>query len=193
MSPNGTIGRFLIYIAKLKGTNPRGPHLDPPLTTTTTITTIAYIITNTNITTTTIIITITITTITTTTTVIFVVIVVIVAVSAIVLVVVAVLRMLMIFFFFFTSTLKDIAAKTIPKISAVPKRFNKPWFTDTCKDAIKERNKAIGRFKCEPTRDNLDAYCIARAKAHRDIRHSKKTSRRNHVSKMNSQTSVKSV
>ena len=36
-------------------------------------------------------------------------------------------------------------------------------------------------------------YRIARAKARRDIRQSNKTSWRNYVSKMNSQTSVKSV
>ena len=37
----------------------------------------------------------------------------------------------------FTSILKDIAEETIPKMFAVPKRFNKPWFSDLCKDAIK--------------------------------------------------------
>ena len=93
----------------------------------------------------------------------------------------------------FTSILKDIAEETIPKTLAVPKRFNKPWFSDICKDAIKERNRALERFKLEPTEGNLNAYRIARAKARRDIRHSKKTSWRNYVSKMNSQTSVKSV
>ena len=98
----------------------------------------------------------------------------------------------------FTSILKDIAEETIPKTSAVPKRFNKPWFSDICKDAIKERNKTVKltvleRFKREPIEGNLNAYRIARAKARRDIRHSKKTSWRNYVSKMNSQTSVKSV
>ena len=99
---------------------------------------------------------------------------------------------------FFTSILKDIAEETIPKTSAVPKRFNKPWFSDICKDAIKERYKTVKltvleRFKREPTEGNLNAYRIAKAKARRDIRHSKKTSWRNYVSKMNSQTSVKSV
>ena len=93
----------------------------------------------------------------------------------------------------FTSILKDIAKETIPKTSAVPKRFNKPWFSDICKDAIKERNMALDRFKREPTEGNLNVYRIGRAKARRDIRHSKKTSWRNYVSKMNSQTSVKSV
>ena len=67
---------------------------------------------------------------------------------------------------FFTSILKDIAEETILKTSAVPKRFNKPWFSDICKDAIKR----------EPTEGNLNAYRIARAKARSDIRHSKKTS-----------------
>ena len=90
---------------------------------------------------------------------------------------------------FFTSILKDIAEETIPKTSAEPKRFNKPWFSDICKDAIKECNRALERFKPEPTDGNLNA----KAKARRDIRHSKKTSWRNYVSKMNSQTSVKSV
>ena len=93
----------------------------------------------------------------------------------------------------FISILKDIAEQTIPKTSAVPKRFNKPWFSDTCKETIKERNRALERFIREPTEGNLNAYRIARAKARRNIRHSKKTSWRNYVSKMNSQTSVKSV
>ena len=43
----------------------------------------------------------------------------------------------------FTSIFKDIAEKTIPKTSGVPKRFNKRWFTNTCKDVIKERNRDL--------------------------------------------------
>ena len=38
-----------------------------------------------------------------------------------------------------TSILKDIAEDTIPKNSTVPKCFNKPWFSDTYNDVIKER------------------------------------------------------
>ena len=93
----------------------------------------------------------------------------------------------------FTSILKDIADETIPKTSAVPKCFNKAWFADICKDAIKECNRALERFKRKPTEGNPNVYRIVRAKARRDIRHSKKTSWINYVSKMNSQTSVKSV
>ena len=55
----------------------------------------------------------------------------------------------------FTSILKDIADKTIPKTSAVPKCFNKPRMTDTCNDAV------LDMLKREPTRGNLDAYYIA--------------------------------
>ena len=58
----------------------------------------------------------------------------------------------------FTSILKDIAEETISKTSAVPKRFNKPWFSDICKDAINE-----------PTEGNLNVYRIARDKARRDV------------------------
>ena len=44
-----------------------------------------------------------------------------------------------------------------------------------------------------PSRGNLNAYHIARAKARRDFRHNKKTSWRNCVSRMKYQTSVISV
>ena len=52
---------------------------------------------------------------------------------------------------------------------------------------------ALDWFKREPTEGNLNAYRTTSAKTRRDIRHSKKTSWRNYVSKMNSQTMVKSV
>ena len=40
---------------------------------------------------------------------------------------------------------------------------------------MKERNRALERFKREPTEGNLNDYPIARAKARRYIEHSKKT------------------
>ena len=64
--------------------------------------------------------------------------------------------------FLFTSILKNVEEETIPKTSAVPKCFNKSWFIDICKHAIKEWIRAFERFK-------LNAYRIARAKAHIDI------------------------
>ena len=46
--------------------------------------------------------------------------------------------------------------------SAVSKHLNKAWFSDICKDAIKEH-------KHEPTEGNLNTYHITRAKAHSKI------------------------
>ena len=51
-----------------------------------------------------------------------------------------------------TSILKDIAEKSIPKTSAVPKRFNRPLFTATCKDVTNTCNRARDMFKCEQTK-----------------------------------------
>ena len=48
-------------------------------------------------------------------------------------------------------------------------------------------NRALERFKREPTEGNLNVYRVARVKARRDVRLS------NYISKLNSQASVKSV
>ena len=58
--------------------------------------------------------------------------------------------------------------------SAVPNRFNKPWFFDICQNAITEGNRALERFKRESTEGILNANHIVRAKARGDIRYSKK-------------------
>ena len=54
----------------------------------------------------------------------------------------------------FTSILKNTAEETIPKTSAVQKCFNKPWF----KDPVKDRNRALKRFKREPLEGNLAEF-----------------------------------
>ena len=71
--------------------------------------------------------------------------------------------------------MKDIADKTIPKTSVVPKRFNKPWLSDICKDAIKQCN---GPSRGSNENHQRVTYRIARAKARRDTRHSEKTRKR---------------
>ena len=53
--------------------------------------------------------------------------------------------------------------------------------------------ESLREVKYEPTERSLHAYCIARAKTHRNIRKSKKSSCRNHVSRLSSQTSFKSA
>ena len=63
----------------------------------------------------------------------------------------------------FTSILKDIVEETILKTSAVPKHSINHGF-------LTFANRALERFKHEPTEVNLNAYRIARANARRDVR-----------------------
>ena len=91
----------------------------------------------------------------------------------------------------FTNILHNIAEKTIPKTSTNPKRFNKPWFNDDCKEAIKARKQVLREFNTNPTQDNLNKFRVFRAKARRTIKESKRTSWRNYVSKLNSRSSIK--
>ena len=93
----------------------------------------------------------------------------------------------------FTSTLISIAEESIPKSSTSSKRAKKLWFTDDCKEAIKQRRAALRRFNDRPTTENLNNYRIFRAKARRTIKESKRTSWRNYVSTLSSRTSIKKV
>ena len=91
----------------------------------------------------------------------------------------------------FTSTLMDIASKTIPKSSTIPKKIHKPWFSSDCEKAVKERKSALKKFQSQPTPANLDKYREARAKTRRTIKESKRKSWKQYVSKLNMTTSVK--
>ena len=93
----------------------------------------------------------------------------------------------------FTSTLISITEESIPKSSTSSKRVKKPWFTDDCKEAIKQRRAALRRFNDRPTTENLNNYRIFRAKARRTIKESKRMSWRNYVSTLSSCTSMKKV
>ena len=74
----------------------------------------------------------------------------------------------------FTSILINIAEETVPKTATKSKKAKKPWFTDDCKTAIKQRKGALRQFNNRPTHDNLNNYRIFRAKARRTIKESKK-------------------
>jgi ribonuclease HI len=91
----------------------------------------------------------------------------------------------------FTAHLIKIASQTIPKSSTIPKNLRKPWFTTGCRTAVGERRKALHKFKTEPTQANLAAYRLARAKARRIIKDSKRKSWKDYVSKLNARSSVK--
>ena len=74
----------------------------------------------------------------------------------------------------FASILINIAEETVPKPSRKSKKAKKPWFTDDCKIAIKQRKGALRQFNNRPTHNNLNNYRIFHAKARRTIKESKK-------------------
>ena len=83
----------------------------------------------------------------------------------------------------FTSSLLDIANKSIPKISTNPKK-SKPWYNDEYKDAIKQRKQALSKFCRHPTKQKLNKVKNFRAKARRTIKDSKRKSRKSYVSNL---------
>ena len=91
----------------------------------------------------------------------------------------------------FTALLYSAAEKSIPRTSTNPKHPNKPWFNDECKQAIEERKSVLRQFNLRPTQENLSKFKIARAKARRTIKQSKRASWRQYVSRLNSRSSVK--
>ena len=92
-----------------------------------------------------------------------------------------------------TACLTEAANLTIPKSSANSRHINKPWFTEECKDAVRQRKRALSKFTKQPTHANLVAYRASRARARRVIKESKRNSWRQYVSKLNSRSSVKRV
>ena len=91
----------------------------------------------------------------------------------------------------FTSLLYSAAENSIPRTSTDPKHPNKPWFNDDFKNAIEERKFILRQFNLRPTQENLSQFKIARAKARRTIKQSKRMSWRQYVSRLNSRSSVK--
>ena len=75
---------------------------------------------------------------------------------------------------YFSKSLISIAEESIPKTSN--KKFNKPWFDDDCKAAIRSRKAALRKFNLQPSAENLNNFKLHRAKNRRVIKTSKKTS-----------------
>ena len=90
----------------------------------------------------------------------------------------------------FTAKLHNIADKSIPKTSTVPKKLDKPWFDEGCRKAINKRKKSLQKFKKHPARQNLDGYKKDYAKARRTISEAKRQSWRAYVSTLNNNTSA---
>ena len=92
----------------------------------------------------------------------------------------------------FTTTLHQLAIKTIPRTSIKSKKKKKPWFNDDCKTSIQKRKQAL-QFNARPLHQNLENFRVFRAKARRTIRESKRKSWKQYVSRLNSRTSIKKV
>ena len=92
-----------------------------------------------------------------------------------------------------TASIIEAANEAIPKSSTKSRHVNKPWFTDDCKRAVRQRKKALDKFTHQPTHANLVDYRAARAKARRVVKESKRSSWKQYVSKLNCHSSVKKV
>ena len=92
----------------------------------------------------------------------------------------------------FSNLLINIASDFIPKTSTVH-RIKKPWFTQICKDSVKQRKKAEKYFRLHPSPANLNLYKQLQAKTRRTIKNEKRQSRRNFITKINSCTPMSKV
>jgi len=93
----------------------------------------------------------------------------------------------------FTEKLTTIATETIPKSKFSIRKRNTVWFNDDCKEAVKNRNKALRKAKLSPTSENMQQYKIIRARTRKTIRKSRRQSWQKFVSCINSRTSIKRV
>ena len=76
----------------------------------------------------------------------------------------------------FTSLLLDAVKASVPQTSTNPKRPDKPWYNDECKQAVKDRKDALKRFNLRSSPENHNQFRIFRAKAQRTIKDSKRKS-----------------
>jgi ribonuclease HI len=93
----------------------------------------------------------------------------------------------------FVKLLVEAADASIPKTSISQKQTTKPWFTDECKEAVKDRKKALKEVKRHPCQRSIESFRIRRAKARQIIRKNQRTSWQSFVSKLNSSTPSKKV
>jgi hypothetical protein len=92
----------------------------------------------------------------------------------------------------FSDLIINISKETIPKASATF-RIHKPWYNDTCKDAVKSRKKAERHFRKNPSPANLNSYRKVNAQTRRSIKTEKRQSWRNFIAKINNRTPISKV
>ena len=93
----------------------------------------------------------------------------------------------------FEETIIAAARETIPTSSTRPRRIPIPWWNDECKRDISAREKALEKFKNEPTLENRITYAKLKAIARRTVRKAKRDSWREYVNKLNREATSKQV
>ena len=91
----------------------------------------------------------------------------------------------------FSNTIYAIAESCIPRSKTSTQRVEKPWVTPEIKTAIRERRKALKKYKRNMNQYNLQQFRLKRAIARQLIKASKRKSWRDYVSKLNSRSSAK--
>lgn len=91
----------------------------------------------------------------------------------------------------FTTCIIDAARLAIPQSTGVVRQNHKVWWTQDCKEAKKQQNKAWGIFRRYPTQENLLNFKKKRAQARYIRRNAEKASWQNYVSSINSSVTQK--
>lgn len=90
-------------------------------------------------------------------------------------------------------TITIAADKNIPVSKEKPIKPIVPWWHDDVKIVVKNRKKALDKYKISPTRDNLILYLKARSASRRLINERKTETWERYVSTINPETSSKEV
>ena len=93
----------------------------------------------------------------------------------------------------FQNILLSIATQCIPKSSSSSRVKSRPWFNNTCRQAVKARKMALDKFTSQPTNDNRLAYLNSRAHARKIIKTEKRNSWKTFITSLNCNTPVKKV
>merc|ERR1711867_149739 len=94
---------------------------------------------------------------------------------------------------YFEETIINAAEQTIPKTSTNPRHIPVPWWNDECKRDIKAREKALEKFKKQPTLENMIEKKKKKAVARRTVRKAKRESWREYVTTLNRESTSKQV
>lgn len=93
----------------------------------------------------------------------------------------------------FTNSVISAAGKYIPQSTGRTSRMPVPWWNTETKEAIREKRRALNRYRRSPTQDNLIAFKRLRALARRKILTAKRSSWEKYVTTITRTTKVTEV